>query len=717
MKLVIAEKPSVGKDIAKVLGATHSCDGYMEGNGYICSWAYGHLVTLYDCQDYDEKWKNWKELPVLPEVFKTKVINDTGAKKQFKILKELMFRDDVDTIICATDAGREGELIFRHIYNQCRCRKPIERLWNNSMADLKRDFQNLQEGNSQRFINLYHSAYAREKADWLVGMNLTRHFSNLYCSYGDKPLSIGRVQTPTLKMIVDRENEIKGFKKNYYYKLQLTYKDIVAENDEKLENKEEATQLAQSLDGTSSIIADRKVELKKKKAPLLHDIGSLQKECNKRLSLSAKETLNAAQKLYEAKLITYPRTDSKYLNASMKSDVDKLVEELKKEKEYVIASDVSKVLDDSKVTDHHAIIPTANAISSDIGGTEKDVLDIVIDRTIKAVAPDMTYEHLSCVIKAKDIEFKASINKTMEKGWTILEKEDGTSSILDEEAKKNQSLYQYQTGDVLNPVSVVSLEKETKPKSRYTDETLINAMEKAGAKDFKEIDEVERVGLGTGATRADVIETLISRGYIERKKKQLIPTQRGIELIKVVPENITDVKLTVEWEEMIADIKTGKLNEDQFVDGIKKYVSDIIGTTEKSDEWTVKNKNVLEEKCPECGSNLVVKKGKYGKFTACSNYPACKYIKKEEKKQPKQTGKTCPNCGSPLVKRKGKFSEFIACSNYPGCKYTEQTEKKKLAKETKMKCPHCGKPLVERKGKFGKFIACSGYPACKYIKK
>lgn len=714
MKLIIAEKPSVGKEIAHIVGANQSHEGYLEGNGYICSWCYGHLLGLYDGKDYNPEWKSWKVLPIIPDEFKLKVGKDKSVKAQFQILKKLMNRDDVDVVVCATDAGREGELIFRHVYNHAKCKKPIQRLWNNSMADIKRDLQHLQDGNDERFIRLYHSAFAREKADWLVGANLTRHFTNLYCNYGDDYLSIGRVQTPTLRMIVDRENEIKSFKKNYYYKVQLKYKDILAEIKDKYEDENEADRISKEVDGTCSMITDIKKEIKKKKAPLLHDIGSLQKECNEKLSISAKETLDTAQKLYEGKFITYPRTDSKYLNESMKTDFLNLLELLKQKKQYDVSFEVDKVLDDSKVTDHHAIIPTKNISDvSNLNDKECSVLNIIIERTLKAVMKDMTYEHLTCTINAKDYDFIGTANKTVEKGWTEFEKEDGTSSM---EEVKNISLFNCQKGDVFEPATCEVLKKETKPKTRFNDKTIISAMENAGSKDFKEIEGVERTGLGTGATRADIIEKLISRGYVERKKKQLIPTERGMQLIKVVPENITDVQMTVVWEEKIADIKNGKLDEDTFINDIENYIIEVLKDTNRSIQWTVQNENKLDEKCPKCGSDLVIKKGKYGKFTACSNYPECKYIKKDEKKQPKKTDKKCPKCGNPLLLRKGKFGEYYSCSDYPNCKYTESVKSKEVV-QTKMKCPQCGKPLVERNGKYGKFISCSGYPACKYIKK
>lgn len=664
MKLVIAEKPTVGKDIAMVLGACNYHKGYCEGNNFICTWAFGHLLTLFDCADYKKEWKNWKNLPVIPEEFKIKISPDSGIKEQLNIIKMLMNRSDVDSIVCATDAGREGELIFRHIYNYLNCRKPIQRLWINSLLkeDIKKGFENLEDGNSDKYKNLYNCAFAREKADWLVGMNLTRCFSNLYCKFGDKPLSIGRVQTPTLNLIVEREKEINSFKKNYYYKVQIQYDECIAEIEEKFEDESEAKLIAKNIHGTSSMITALEIESKRKKAPLLFDITSLQKECNKKYGLSAKQTLDIAQSLYEKKLITYPRTDSKFLNASMKQNVADLIEKICQKQNYDIDANVLNVINDDKVTDHHAIIPTENIFGKvSINELEKQVIDLIVLRLVVATAPAMIYEHITLSIQAKNYAFKASSNRTVNPGWTKI---DGTSSI--EKDNKNINLFKYKENDIWNPVSSNVNRIETKPKQRYTEDTILTAMENAGMKDFKNIDGVERVGLGTGATRAAIIEVLIQRGYVERRKKALVPTERGIHLINVVPDMIKDVNMTVKWEEKIADIKKGRLSANIFVREIENYVCDII-----KDNYTVKIENNPIETgniCPRCGGKMILKKSKYGEFEACSNYPKCKYIKKNLK----QAKGVCPKCGGNLIERKGKFGLFLGCSNYPKCKYIQK---------------------------------------------
>ena len=590
-----------------------------------------------------------------------------------KILKSLIQRPDVDCLVCATDAGREGELIFRHIYYYLKCQKPVKRLWINSLTDqdIKNGFNHLENGDSQKYINLYKCAFAREKADWLVGMNLTRHFSNLYCSYNDKPLSIGRVQTPTLRLIVDRENEIKGFKKNLFYKLQLSYENIIAENEEKYETAEEAEKHKNNLDGTSSIITEKNIEKKAKKAPLLFDITSLQKECSKKFSLSAKQTLDIAQKLYENKLITYPRTDSKFLNRTMRGDVEHLILEICSKRNYSTEIKVDRIIDDSKVTDHHAIIPTTKIFSNySIGEKESNVLDTIILRTVTSVMDDKLFEHIVCTINAGDHKFKASGNRTILPGWTVLETdEDGTSSVS--ELEKNIGLFKYNEGDILLSVAVSVVSRETKPKSRFTDDTLLSAMENAGTKEFKNIESIERTGLGTGATRAAIIETLISRGYIERKKRQLLPTLRGMEIIKAVPENITDVQMTVDWEQKISDIKNGKLDDNVFIKEIEEYVCSVVSKKETDPEIKIQN-NETGNICPECGAKLIIKEGKYGKFEACSNFPDCKYTNNIKKKKIIYSKEVCPECGSQLVQRKGIYGKFLGCSKYPGCKYVKK---------------------------------------------
>lgn len=669
MKLVIAEKPSVGKDIAKILGASYNGNGYCEGNGYICTWAYGHLVTLYDCSDYDEEWKSWKKVPVIPDEFKIKLNPAKGVKEQIKVIDKLMKRNDVTEIVCATDAGREGELIFRHIYNYLKCSKPVKRLWINSLTeeDIKKGFNSLDNGDTVKYRNLYESAFAREKADWLVGMNLTRCFSNMYCHYGDKPLSIGRVQTPTLKMIVDREKEIISHVKKYSYRPEIKYSNITAEYIEKFENKEDAELIARRAGDQDFIVSKVKIETKRKKAPLLFDITSLQKECNKKYGLSAQQTLDTAQNLYEKKLITYPRTDSKFLNSTMKSETEALIGKLYGAKGISFKIDTDAVIDDSKVTDHHAIIPTNRILSKySLTDQEQKVLDLIIIRLMSSVAPPMIYEHIKAAVNKDDLEFNAAAKRTVDPGWTVI---DGTSSMIEDEGK-NTELFDCKENDVWKSVKSKVNCTLSKPKPRFTEETILTAMENAGSKEFKNIEGIERTGLGTGATRAAIIEVLLSRGYIERKKRNLIPTKRGIDLIEAVPEKVTDVAMTIEWEEQIAEIKNGKRTSDRFIRDIENYVKQVISENYDSDKTNDSSKETGNF-CPECGSRMIIKHSKYGEFEACSNYPECKYINKSKKKA-EYTKLKCPKCGGYLVKRNGKFGEFLGCSNYPKCTFVKK---------------------------------------------
>lgn len=601
MKLIIAEKPSVGRDIAKVLGALSNNNGYCEGSGYICTWAFGHLVSLYDCSDYKEEWKSWKSIPVIPTKFEIKLNSSSGVKEQMEVIKKLINRDDVTTIVCATDAGREGELIFRHIYNYLRCKKPIERLWINSMVeeDIKKGFENLEDGDS-----------------------------------------------------------------------------IVAEYDVKFENRDEAESIVQAVDGTCSIIQSVKREIKRKKAPMLFDITLLQKECNKRLGLNAKNTLDVAQSLYEKKLITYPRTDSKFLNASMEIEARNLAEQICSQRDINVTINTKAVIDDTKVSDHHAIIPTIKALHvNSLNETERDVLEMIMLRFIVSMSPAMLYEHVSTSIKAGDYIFKANANRTIESGWTALDFEDRTNSIDAEKQDKNIRLFEYKENDSWQQIKSNVNSIETKPKQRFTDDTLLTAMENASLKDFKNIDGIERVGLGTGATRAAIIEVLLDRGYIERRKKSIIPTERGMKLIDIVPKEISDVSMTVRWEEQIAEIKKGKIKSNVFVKQIEDYVCEVIKNYYKPKD-TISRKEVKKSGnvCPECGGALVIRQGRFGTFEGCGNYPECKYIKKKEKTQT-NTAKaigTCPKCGGILIKRKSSFGSFIGCTNYPKCKYIKK---------------------------------------------
>lgn len=711
MKLVLAEKPSVAKDIAMVIGATDSENGYYSGNGYIVSWAYGHLVTLAELADYDDKYKDWNSIPIIPNEWKLKRIS--SGKKQFKILKELLNSHDVDTVVEATDAGREGELIFRHIYNHARCNKPIERLWINSLTteDIINGFNNLENGNSSKYNRLYECAFARQKADWLVGMNLTRLYSTMY----NETLTIGRVQTPTLKMIVDREKEIQSFKKSNFYKLHFKNDEITADCDEEFSSQNDADVIIKALNSTAPVITDLTSEEKVETPPLPFDIASLQIQSNKSLGLSAKMTLDVAQNLYEKKLITYPRTDSRYINESMVHEVNeiinKLIEEFKCED---FIPNTRRIANDKKVSDHHAIIPTKNALSLKddvkLSDSENKILNLIKRQTLLATAPTFDYNVITASFLCGEYEFNA-VNKTVSQlGYKSIQSGD-LKGFDENKVLKNLNI-NGTAGDVIFYHTV----HETKPKQRYTDASIIKAMEVAGKIDFSHIEGLERAGLGTGATRADIIEKLIKVGYLERSKKQLVPTDKATKLFEVINSKVADVKLTANWEQTIADIKNGKASQYNFINSIEKYVKEVI-MQDRNEKKEINFKDVkVVGTCPECGNDLIEKKGKYGKFNACSNYPECKYIQPSAKKEVKATDDICPDCGSPMVIRKGKYGEFEACSNYPECKYVAPSKKpRKKVKATDNVCPKCGATMVIRKGKYSEFEACSNYPECKYI--
>ena len=621
MKLVIAEKPSVGKEIAHIVGANQSHEGYLEGNGYICSWCYGHLLGLYDGKDYNPEWKSWKVLPIIPDEFKLKVGKDKSVKAQFQILKKLMNRDDVDVVVCATDAGREGELIFRHVYNHAKCKKPVQRLWNNSMADIKRDLQHLQDGNDERFIRLYHSAFAREKADWLVGANLTRHFTNLYCNYGDDYLSIGRVQTPTLRMIVDRENEIKSFKKNYYYKVQLKYKDILAEIKDKYEDENEADRISKEVDGTCSMITDIKKEIKKKKAPLLHDIGSLQKECNEKLSISAKETLDTAQKLYEGGYISYPRTGCSYITEDIFEQVPSLIGLLKQHPRFTWHAENlcnqplnRHCVDDSKMTDHHALIITEN-YPQRLSLDEQNIYSMIAGRMLEAFSGKCLKETVSVQADCNGVLFGIKGSQIKVPGWR---------GIYNEPSEKEEGslLPEFQEDEILPVLGIDTLVKKTKPQPIFTEASLLAAMEGCGRTldDEKEKEAMEDSGLGTPATRAGIIELLIARHYVERNGRSLIPTPKGLEVYDIVKEKmIANVSMTGGWECALHEIETGKVSTETFTQSINSYTQQI---TSELLALKLNHPDLPHCNCPKCGAETIIV---FNKVAKCSD-PNCGFL-------------------------------------------------------------------------------------------
>lgn len=608
MKLVLAEKPSVAMSLSKVIGADQRGDGYMEGNGYLVSWCVGHLVELSQPEAYDEKYAKWKydDLPILPEHWQYQV--SASTKKQFGILKKLMQRKDVESLICATDAGREGELIFRLVYHQCGCKKPVERLWISSMEDsaIREGFQKLRPGTE--YDALYEAALCRERADWIVGINATRLFS---CLYG-QTLNVGRVMTPTLAMVVMRDAAIRAFKPEPFYSAELKFRDFQA-GGERMKEKAEAEKLvAECCQAESAIIT--KVEQKEKleKPPALFDLTSLQREANRQLGFTAQQTLDYTQALYEKKLVTYPRTDSRYLTDDMAPLVSELVSVI--QQSFQIQADVpapvnaAQVINSKKVTDHHAIIPTKTAASYDISSLpsgEQAILTMLAVRLICAVGTPCLYAETVVEAECAGQKFRTKGKTATDIGWR---RYAGKPS---EEAEKNAGageLPELSEGMTLELARVDLKEGKTSPPKRFTEDLLLSAMESASSDEFPA--GVERKGIGTPATRAAIIEKLVQKGFIERrgdkKTKYLCSTDKGNALVTVVPEQIQSPSMTADWEEKLLKIEHGEYDGDAFMGEISSMVSGLVKTYE-----AVKGADVLMQperkvigSCPACGSDV-----------------------------------------------------------------------------------------------------------------
>ena len=608
MKLVLAEKPSVAMSLSKVIGADQRGDGYMEGNGYLVSWCVGHLVELSQPEAYDEKYAKWKydDLPILPEHWQYQV--SASTKKQFGILKKLMQRKDVESLICATDAGREGELIFRLVYHQCGCKKPVERLWISSMEDsaIREGFQKLRPGTE--YDALYEAALCRERADWIVGINATRLFS---CLYG-QTLNVGRVMTPTLAMVVMRDAAIRAFKPEPFYSAELKFRDFQA-GGERMKEKAEAEKLvAECCQAGSAIITKVEQKEKSEKPPALFDLTSLQREANRQLGFTAQQTLDYTQALYEKKLVTYPRTDSRYLTDDMAPLVPELVSVI--QQSFQIQADVpapvnaAQVINSKKVTDHHAIIPTKTAASYDISSLpsgEQAILTMLAVRLICAVGTPCLYAETVVEAECAGQKFRTKGKTATDIGWR---RYAGKPS---EEAEKNagaSELPELSEGMTLELAGVDLKEGKTSPPKRFTEDLLLSAMESASSDEFPA--GVERKGIGTPATRAAIIEKLVQKGFIERrgdkKTKYLCSTDKGNALVTVVPEQIQSPSMTADWEEKLLKIEHGEYDSDAFMGEISSMVSGLVKTYE-----AVKGADVLMQperkvigSCPACGSDV-----------------------------------------------------------------------------------------------------------------
>lgn len=608
MKLVLAEKPSVAMSLSKVIGANQRRDGYMEGNGYLVSWCVGHLVELSQPEAYDEKYARWKydDLPILPEHWQYQV--SASTKKQFGILKKLMQRKDVESLICATDAGREGELIFRLVYHQCGCKKPVERLWISSMEDsaIREGFQKLRPGTE--YDALYEAALCRERADWIVGINATRLFS---CLYG-QTLNVGRVMTPTLAMVVMRDAAIRAFKSEPFYSAELKFRDFQA-GGERMKEKAEAEKLvAECCQAGSAIITKVEQKEKSEKPPALFDLTSLQREANRQLGFTAQQTLDYTQALYEKKLVTYPRTDSRYLTDDMAPLVPELVSAI--QQSFQIQPDVpapvnaAQVINSKKVTDHHAIIPTKTAAGYDISSLpsgEQAILTMLAVRLICAVGTHCLYAETVVEAECAGQKFSTKGKTVTEMGWR--QYAEKTSEDAEKHAEEGD-FPELSEGMILELAGVDLKEGKTSPPKRFTEDLLLSAMESASSDEFPA--GVERKGIGTPATRAAIIEKLVQKGFIERrgdkKTKYLFSTDKGNALVTVVPEQIQSPSMTADWEEKLLKIEHGEYDSDAFMGEISSMVSGLVKTYE-----AVKGADVLMQperkvigSCPACGSDV-----------------------------------------------------------------------------------------------------------------
>ena len=625
MKLVIAEKPSVAMSLAAVLGATERKDGYLEGSGYLVSWCVGHLLELAQPEAYKEQYAKWRyeDLPILPENWKYEVPKD--KKTQLALLCRLMKDKRVDSVVCATDAGREGELIFRLVYEYAGCNKPMERLWISSMEDaaIREGFDRLRPGSD--YDKLYDAAVCRAGADWLIGINATRLFSVLY----GVTLNVGRVMSPTLALLVQRESDIESFISKPFYVPEITCGGFTA-SGEKMTERSEAEKIRMDCDHNSAFVRSVEKQVKTIQPPRLYDLTTLQRECNRIYGYTAQQTLDYVQSLYEKKLATYPRTDSQYLTKDMQATAASLILWLRDNmtfgKGYAGEPDIDRVTDDSKVTDHHAIIPTVEIARTDLSelpSGERDVLTLLAVRLLCATTQANRFEAVTAILDCQGYTFTAKGKTILQSGWKEVERIHRMSIRQSEtERRENEdaALPVLKEGQTFETVSASLREGKTSPPKHYTEDTLLSAMETAGAEDMPE--DAERKGLGTPATRAATLEKLVSAGFVQRKKKQLIPTEKGKNLIAVLPDNIKSPILTAEWESMLKQVEHGELSATSFMDQIadmsRTLVKEHTAPEERFADLFPSSKGTVHEAvgvCPRCGAPVY--EGKKGFF--CDN--------------------------------------------------------------------------------------------------
>ena len=615
---MVAEKPSVAQTIGKVLGATSRKDGYLEGEGYLVSWCVGHLVGLADASVYDQRYSKWRydDLPIIPEEWLYEVPKD--KMQQFKVLSALMKDKRVTELVCATDAGREGELIFRLVYQKAGCRKPFKRLWISSLEDsaIRDGFRHLRD--SSEFDRLYEAALSRSKADWIVGINGTRLFSTLY----HKKLVVGRVQTPTLAMLVERDGKITTFRKEKYFNVHIQ-KDSLKASLEKLKTEEEAKRIAEACDKKQASVSSLKKERKTVNPPKLYDLTTLQREANRYFSFTAQQTLDLVQSLYEKKLLTYPRTDSQFITDDMEGTVRQVISILCRKLPLfdgvAYTPDIDRISNNAKVTDHHAILPTVQVEKLDIAElpeSEQKILRLVATRLICATGEKHIYDETTMTVSCEGSLFTAKGKTVVQDGWKGIELRFKATLKSKEKEEPETVLPEVTEGDILqNVVSSVS-EHFTSPPKAFTEDTLLSAMESAGNEAFD--DETEKKGLGTPATRAGIIEKLVKGGFAERKGKSLIPTKDGLNLVWVLPEQITSSAMTAEWENTLMQIERGNADADAFLSGIAAMTSELVKAYPFLSDAEASRFDTAREtvgKCPRCGSPVYVGKGNF----YCSN--------------------------------------------------------------------------------------------------
>ncbi|MGN8786398.1 DNA topoisomerase 3 [Blautia sp. HCP3S3_D9] len=620
--LVIAEKPSVAQSYAKNLSAYKREDGYLEGESCIVSWCLGHLAEYAQPEEYDLKYEKWQfdDLPILPETWKLKVSKD--KKKQFDVLKGLMNRSDVEYLVNGCDAGREGELIFQRVYVLAGCRKPVKRLWISSMEDaaIQKGFQTMKS--EEEYKNLCMAAVCRSQADWLIGMNGTRAYTTRYF----KRLVVGRVQTPTLAMLAERQERIEHFQKEAFYKVALTdgKLTVVSEN---IANEEAADLLAALCNGSTAVVTQIKKERKKSFPPKLYDLTSLQREANRYFGYTAKRTLDMLQELYEEKLVTYPRTDSQFVTEDMKDSVEELVGKMSVLLPFVdygqLGHGIKRVINNAKVSDHHAILPTKEAVEkgiADLPADKKNLLMLICQQLVQATGEEYLYEQTDITVKCQEHDFKARGKIPVQMGFKEVEKAFKHLCVkaepVEEKEKETSIPAGYEEGMRLFPVKAEKTTHYTSPPKPFNEDTLLAAMETAGNKEFDS--ETEKKGLGTPATRASIIEKLVSSGYAQRKGKQILPSTEGKELVKVMPEYLKSAVMTAEWENQLLMMEKGQITDTQFMGEITSLVRKILEVCREIPEEERRRFQTEREvigKCPVCGCDVF--EGKQNFY--CSN--------------------------------------------------------------------------------------------------